>query len=144
MDEQAMMQKAIESRQLQPNGKYGYWDRPILGFMTSLFRKSLFEELGLFWEHRYGADAEYFERILFHRTNRVIPLGEPNVHSLLRNTDHIPGIYRRIEEILLISAEMNDQNITHSYSKEDLNRFIENYRNKYHGKFEYSYPKLNC
>ena len=142
-DEQAMMKIALENRQLQENGRYGYWDKPILGFMTSFYKKSLFEELGLFWEYRFGSDAEFFERILFHRTGMVIPMGEENVHTFLRKTGFIPGIFKRIEEILLISAEMNEQNITNTYQKEELNNFIQNYRKKYLGEYGYEYPRLD-
>lgn len=103
-DEPAMIKKVLDNRQLLPDKSYGYWDKPILGFMTSVFHRSLFEELGLFWEYRFGADAEYFERILFRKTGRILNQEESKVHSLLRNIDSIPGIYRRVEQILLISA----------------------------------------
>jgi glycosyltransferase involved in cell wall biosynthesis len=141
-DEAGMIRRVLENRRLRPDYTYGYWDRPILGFMTSLYRRSLFEELGLFWEYRFGADAEFFERILYKMSGKILKSDEPNVHSLLLQKNSIPGIYSRIEEILLISGEMNEQNITNTYRKEELNRFIKNYRAKYAGEFDYSYPEL--
>jgi glycosyltransferase involved in cell wall biosynthesis len=141
-DEPGMIRKVLENRVLRPDKSYGYWDRPILGFMTSMYERSLFEELGLFWEYRFGADAEFFERIIFSRTGKILKPEEPNVHSLLLGTDSIPGIYRRVEQILLISAEMNEQNITRSYHSGALNSFIANYRAKYTGNFDYTYPEF--
>jgi glycosyltransferase involved in cell wall biosynthesis len=141
-DEPGMIRKVLDNRVLRPDKSYAYWDRPILGFMTSVFERSLFEELGLFWEYRFGADAEYFERIIFSKTGRILKPDEPNVHSFLLGTDSIPGIYRRVEQILLISAEMNEQNITRSYHADHLNEFISNYRAKYTGNYDYKYPKF--
>ena len=48
-----MMDKVLANRRTARDGSYGYWDRPILGFMTSVFKRSLFEEMGLFWEYRF-------------------------------------------------------------------------------------------
>jgi glycosyltransferase involved in cell wall biosynthesis len=141
-NERAMIQKVLDNRALKPDKSYGYWDRPILGFMTSVFERSLFEGLGLFWEYRFGADAEYFERIIFSKTGRILKPGEPNVHSLLLSTDSIPGIYRRVEQILLISAEMTEHNITRSYHTEQLKNFIANYRARYTGDYDYQYPEF--
>jgi hypothetical protein len=141
-DEEATMKKVLESRKPPVKGKYNYWDRPVTGFMTSMFTKKVFEEYGLFWEYRYAADAEYFERIIYNRTGKILMTDEPNVHAVLRFNKSIPGVYERIDEVLLISAEMGEGNITGSYTQEELEEYINNYRAKFEGKYDYTYPKL--
>ncbi len=129
---QKNMMKLIKSRQIKNKyGNYEYHDRPILGFMTTMFRRDVFYELGLFWEHKFGADMEYIERILFHKTKKIFSKDEPNCHSYLMDGPEIQNIYKRIDEVLLISPKMNNNNITNSYTVEEREEFISNWRNKY-------------
>jgi len=137
------MMSLIESRRIaNENGKYEYRDRPILGFNSSMFKRSLFEKLGLFWESRFAADAEFCERILFVMAGIRLQEGE-NIHSFLMDCEPIEGLYTRLDEVLLVSTEMGDNNITNRYSNNRKKEFEGIWRRKFEGQFEYEYPMLN-
>jgi glycosyltransferase involved in cell wall biosynthesis len=142
-DQKAMAELVLAKRQKKQGGSYAYRDQPILGLMTSVFRRELFLELGLFWENRFGADSEFAERVLFSRNGFVINEKDTSVQFYLARVDKIEGVYKRINEVLVVSADMNDQNITGSYTTEEREIFMQNWRRRFKGEFDYIYPVLN-
>jgi glycosyltransferase involved in cell wall biosynthesis len=135
-----MMQLVLSRRIESPSGLYEYRDRPVIGFMTSMFRRSLFEELGLFWEYRFGADAEFLERILYQKAGILLSKQDGTIHTYLMDRDSIPGVYQRIDKVQLISIDMTGDNITNRHTKEEKEAFEATWRKRLKGEITYDYP----
>jgi GR25 family glycosyltransferase involved in LPS biosynthesis len=97
----------VKSR-IHPNK---YCCRSKVGLVTTLFRKSLVQRLGPYQEAKWGADAEYL--------HRLFPKLDPNyrIMNYLNDTEYIPGLYYRINEILYLSHEMTERNLTSQRQK---------------------------
>ncbi|HNP17408.1 MAG TPA: glycosyltransferase [Fulvivirga sp.] len=134
-----MIELAESRRKKNKYGDYEYRDRKILGFNSSMFHRSLFEDIGLFWEYRFAADAEYAERILFHYADITLSENE-NIHSLLMDCEPIEGLYKRIDEVLVISTDMGDTNITNKHKQQEKKDFETLWRLRLIGEVEYNYP----
>lgn len=141
-DQKEMVKKVIGRQKSSTAGLYEYYDRPVIGLMTSMFKRSLFEELGLFWENRFGSDAEFLERVLYYKSGKLLIKGDLTIHNYLMNTKSIPVIYERIDKIQLISPEMNTRNITNTYSKKLKDDFEATWRSRLKGEYHYNYPKI--
>mgnify|MGYP006140208303 FL=1 len=131
VDDQKGMMDLVESRRiLNKYGKYDYQDRPIIGLQTSVFRRSIFEQFGLYCELRVAGDLEYLERVLFGLTQNIFNT-DFNGHQFISNCSPIPCTFQRLDEVLLVSIKMNSQNITNSFKnrEEELNRIKNNFRN---------------
>jgi len=135
-----MISMVLDRRIKSAAGLYDYRDKPVIGFMTSMFTRQLFEELGLFWESRFGADAEFLERVLYHKAGILLSKKDGTVHSYLMEKQHIPGIYERIDKVQLISIDMTGDNITNRHSKQEKDAFEETWRNRLRGEIDYKYP----
>lgn len=141
IENQDEMLKLVLSRRTPSSaGLYEYRDRPVVGFMTTMFKRSLFEEIGLFWEHRFGADAEFLERIIHARTGKVLTKKDGTVHTYLSGVSSIPGVYERIDKVQLISIGMTGENITNRYSQEEKENFESIWRKRLKGEIDYTYP----
>ncbi len=125
------------------HSEYKYCCRGILGMVTTLFPRDLFYEIGLYWELPCTADAEFCERILFHRANKLL-MGDESIVTFLSQNTHIPGLYYRIPKILYISEEMDEENITSKIKgdRELKTRFVREWRAKLLGNHEYIYPQM--
>jgi glycosyltransferase involved in cell wall biosynthesis len=142
-DQPAMM-KLVESRRIpQSNGRFKYHDRANLGFVTSVFSRKTIEELGLFLEERFAADMEFLERILFHRIGKTFGPDLPNAHEYLSECNPIPGVYKRLDEVVLVSSKMKKTNITNTYTKKQLEAFQANWRSAFTGEYPGNYPQLS-
>lgn len=141
--QQEMMQLVMERRRPSAAGLFEYRDRPVIGFMTSMFKRSLFEELGLFWEHRFGADAEFLERVLYHKAGILLTEKDGTIHSYLMERDSIPGVYQRIDKVQLISIDMTGDNITNRYSHDEKKEFEKTWRNALRDPSRYTYPTFH-
>ncbi len=142
-DQKEMVRKVIGRQKSSAAGLNEYYDRPVIGFMTTMFKRSLFEELGLFWENRFGSDAEFLERVLFDKTGILLKKSDLTIHHYLMNLKSIPGVYERIDKIQLISPEMDTKNITNTYSKKQKDDFEVTWRKRLKGDYHYNYPKFN-
>jgi glycosyltransferase involved in cell wall biosynthesis len=143
LDHQAEMMKLVLSRrQKNEKGGYDYRDRPHLGFNSSVFKRELFEDYGLFWEERFGGDMEILERILYHKTGRTFTAKGPNPHTFLSQQAQVEGVYKRIDEVLIVSAEMSGDNLTHKHQRPERAAFEQTYRNRLLGKGDYVYPQF--
>jgi glycosyltransferase involved in cell wall biosynthesis/GR25 family glycosyltransferase involved in LPS biosynthesis len=139
-NEKEMIRLVLDKRVKKASGGYEYIDRPVIGFMTSMFTRKLFEELGLFWESRFGADAEFLERVLFKKAGILLSKKDGTIHSYLMNVDDIPGIYKRIDKVQLISTGMTADNITNRHSRDEKAAFEETWRKRFRGETGYRYP----
>jgi hypothetical protein len=112
-----------------------------VGYITSIFRREVFEELGLFWENRFGSDAEFIERILFRKHQHRLP---KNVFAqyFLSRVKSIDRIYERIDKILILSFVQGGQNLSQKHKEKERLAFQEKYRACFRGEFEYSYPRM--
>lgn len=127
------------------NNKYKYCCREILGMVTPLFRREIFEKIGLYWELRCIADAEYCERILYNYCNPQIFFQEnESVVTFLSQKQYLPKIYYKIDQVLYISKEIDSTNITSKYrDKENYRKQLRNnWRSKLKGNFDYDYKFL--
>ncbi len=136
-----MMALVEERRVKNKYGNYDYRDRKILGFNTSVFHRSLFEELGLFWENRFASDAEYAERILYHYADIRLK-GNENIHSFLMDCEPIKGLYKRVEDVLVVSTDMGETNITNKHKQQEKKDFETLWRKRLNNEVEYQYPKF--
>lgn len=141
-DQQAMLMKVLEKRGGEGSMLNEYRDQPIVGLMTTMFKRELFEELGLFWENRFGSDAEFIERILHHKGGLRFSPDDQKLSFFLSGKKEVPGIYLRIDKIGVISPEMTADNLTSRYGKEERNSFEQQWRRKLQGDFDYQYPTL--
>lgn len=125
------------------NNNYKYCCRGILGMVTTLFSREIFYDMGLYWTLPCTADAEFCERLLYHKAGKAFSKDESVVTYLSQNT-HIPGIYYRVNKILYISEEMRPENLTSQIKgNRDLKEeYVRNWRTKLVDKYNYDYPRM--
>lgn len=113
LDEPGMM-ALVESRRIKlPNGRYQYWDQAILAFATAMFRRRVFETYGLYRDLRFGEDMELLERVLYHTIHEKFKTGVGfGPYEYLSQCTHIPAVYHRVDAVLLVGVEHNEQNLT--------------------------------
>lgn len=89
------------------------------GYPTLLIKKELFDKHGLYIERRKGMDMEFPERVMFKELGVVF---DDSSWEFLDKGEN--SIYKKIDEILVISPMMNELNITNSITSDD---FLTNY-----------------
>ena len=141
-DEEAMMALVNSRRIPKADGSYDFRDKFRPGFNTSVFKRSLFDEFGLFWEHSFGADMEFLERILYHRMGKSFAGKKYNAHTYLWREASIPGLYDHIDEVLLVSINMGPGNITNKAKEAQRKAYSLTYQRRLLGKGDYEYPKF--
>jgi len=141
-NQQEMLKLVLSRRIHSSTGLYEYRDRPNIGFMTSMFKRCLFEELGLFWENRFGSDAEFLERVLYHKAGLKLSKKDGTIHSWLTNRKDIAGVYERIDKVQLISIDMTGRNITNRTSQQEKEDFEDAWRKRLRGEIDYEYPRF--
>lgn len=140
------------------NFEYKYCCKAILGMVTTFFNREIFYDLDLYWTLPCIADAEFCERLLFKYTGKLFKEDE-NVVTFLSENAYIPNLFYKIPEILYISEEMRQKNITSQLrqfaqatrqgvtdqtDKEEIkNGLIRGWRLKLIGQHEYIYPRLD-
>ena len=102
-DDLEELEKQIRLTRIHPNK---YCCRAKVGLVTTMFRRSLVNRLGEYQESKWGADAEYLRRLF--------PNLDPNykIMNYLNDTEYIPDLYYRIGEIMYLSYEMTENNLT--------------------------------
>lgn len=110
-----------------------------VGYITSVYTRNLFEELGLFWENRFGSDAEYVERVLFFKEEIELPK-DVYAQRYLAQVAAIEGLFYRIDRILMISLVQGEQNLSQKHKQKERLEFQELYRKKLAGQVSYDYP----
>ncbi|MBP6872938.1 MAG: glycosyltransferase [Bacteroidales bacterium] len=144
LDQNAMLELA-ESRRKQVDGKYDYFDKYNVALATSVYRRDLFERYGLFWESRFGSDNEFLERIFFHELGLSFNEDSGNAHSLITKMRQMPGAFQLVEELLYISPQMENSNlsVTYAIQGDERKEFTRVCRDKLKGIGNYQYPEFN-
>jgi glycosyltransferase involved in cell wall biosynthesis len=141
-DEDRMLQRVTELAEKNQDGKPGDWYGKKLAFATAMYKRKIFEEIGLFWEERFGADAEFLERYLFLKHGIIFKNGSLNGYSFLLNCNPIPGSFTRIDQVTLICPSARSSNLTMLYPHRSPVRedFCDRWRLRLQGVIEYEYP----
>ena len=143
-DQEAMI-SLVESRRVpQVDGSYDYWNSANVGLATTIFKRSVFEEFGIFDNHRIGSDLEFVERIFYFTLNKEFN-EKYNGHSLMNYGESISRIFYRLDEVQYICPYLNENNLTSQAGKkkeeQTLNR--QKFRNKYISGGSDIFPKLS-
>ena len=83
--------------------------RSIFNYPTMIFDREIFDKFGNFIEYRKGMDMEYNERMLFKYEGKVFDNDEDSWEFFENNNTFY---YEKIPEMLVISSEMTEKNIT--------------------------------
>jgi len=138
-----LLEKVDEHREPKVNGNFKWIDRKILGLQTSMFKRKVFIDYGLFWEERFSADAEILERILSDRLGILFPYNNKNIYQYLFYEDGIDGIYKKNDNVLCVSPIMDEQNLTNKYIGNIRTDFEKKWRSRLKGEYFYPYPRFN-
>lgn len=139
-DQESLILEVLKQKAQQQSVLSEYRDIPNIGLMTTMFNRELFEELGLYWENRFGSDAEFIERVLFRKAGILGGRDYKKVVGYLSSTESIPGLFRRIDTVGIISPEMTDQNLTRMYPASEREAFEKKWRERLQEKEDYLYP----
>jgi glycosyltransferase involved in cell wall biosynthesis len=126
----ALIRKVLENRTGQDTVLREYRDQPVIGLATSLFTRELVVEAGPFQETRFGADAEYIERILYLKTGKKFAAGDPPVNTFLDKQKNSKGLYERIDLVQLVSVEFEKANLTRKYGDRERKAYQDEWRTK--------------
>lgn len=141
-----LLTKKVDDVRVHVTGnRYEYCCKAILGMVTTLFPRKIFEELGLYWELPCIADAEFCERLLYHRSQPPILFRkDESVVTFLSQNNHLPNLYYKVPEVLYISQSLTPQNITTKYKRqaEYLHNLKTIWRDRLLGIGDYQYPQL--
>jgi glycosyltransferase involved in cell wall biosynthesis len=119
------------------------------GYITLLIDRQLFNKFGIYLEHRKGMDMEFPERVLYYLTGKIFNADEsswdffnsPSYDNIL--TEENTKFYYKIPELLYISPQMNDLNLT---NQNVLNVNFETLKNEWRSCYENNdmskYPPL--
>ena len=113
-DPEILAKDIQKTRIHKTNEKYDYCCRAKIALATTMFRRSLVEKLGYYDESmKWGGDAEYLRDYLgLSKTNKGVRGSKLSVMSYLDESEKIGGKYYQVKEILYLSHEMNEQNLT--------------------------------
>jgi glycosyltransferase involved in cell wall biosynthesis len=114
--------------------------KEFFGYPTLIINKILFDKYGLYIEKRKGMDMEFPERVIFIERNYIFNEGEDSwefFNNYTKNNNEIfSNIYLKYEKLLVISPQMNNNNITNNIISDDF------LKNKL-WRIEYKKNKLN-
>ena len=142
-DQKKMLSLVEHRRKTDNQGDFQNSDKAVYGLVTLVYKRKVFEEFGMFEEHRYGEDMEMLERVIFLKTKKNFDYKQ-NGYVLLNFGEEMPTIFKKINELLLVCPEMNEHNLTNQYNKKRKeNQLIQKkFRGKYRSGNLGSYPKL--
>jgi glycosyltransferase involved in cell wall biosynthesis len=106
---------------------YHHCCKAVLGMVTGIYRRELFDRFGKFLDLPCAADAEYNERIINGLTNDKVT---DNVVSYLTENCYIENVYYKVNSIMYLCHQMNDTNLTNKFTREDRLEFQNSWRNK--------------
>jgi hypothetical protein len=112
-----------------------------IGHISAVFKRSLFLEHGLFWENRFGSDAEYIERILFQKAGIKIP---PTVfvQRYLGEVGHIDRLFKILDKVLMICLVEGNNNLSLKFKQDKRIEFQNRWRENFQQSKSYQYPRL--
>lgn len=143
-DQETMLALVESKRVKMKSGDFSYEDSAVVGLVTTVYRRSVFEEYGLFEEHRFGEDMEFLERFLFFKASADFS-EKHNAHSFVNYGEpFVPDTFARIEEVLLISPQLSSANLTSQFKnrKKEVRRNEQQFREKYRSQDVAAFPKL--
>jgi glycosyltransferase involved in cell wall biosynthesis len=120
----------------------GNTEKNKVGYITAMFKRNIFEELGLFWENRFGADAEFVERLLFKKAGFSMPknIFAQNFLTRVKSVDHL---YERIDKIVIISFIQGEENLSRKHKDKERLEFQERWRARLRNEISYDYPEFS-
>ena len=143
LDSKSLMNDVFDKRiHRNRRGDFMFCCKERMAMITMVFPKYILYKIGLFWEERHGADAEFLERFLYSQMNLLLT-GRKDIYTFATTTPSIDKIYYRINQTYYVSHEMNDNNITKIYSnrQNEFQLFRERWRKKLNGEqVDYNYP----
>ena len=86
----------------------------MFGYPTLLIKKELFDKYGKYIERKKGMDMEFPERVMFKELGKKFSTSSWEFFDKESNE-----IYQKLNELHVISPEMNDLNITNSIKSDD-------------------------
>jgi glycosyltransferase involved in cell wall biosynthesis len=89
----------------------------MFGYPTLLIKRRMFDKYGLYIERRKGMDMEFPERVMFEELGIVFEGSSWDFFNKEENK-----IYKRVDELLVVSPEMNQNNITNKIRDDDFLR----------------------
>lgn len=102
-----------------------------LGIATTLIKKEIFDEYGLYREDmRHSSDLEYIEKV-FCLKYGIDPFTIEHMHNLLSNPDRkiIPvNFYYLISEVMYVSHSMDNTNITNQYTIQEKKGYMKKWK----------------
>ena len=113
-----------------------------IGLNTTMFHRKVFTTYGLFWENRFGSDAEIIERVMYKKAGIIQPDSDQTIHGYFSKCRILPEIYTILDDVVLISPEMNNENLSNLYDIKGLARkeFRKTYRDVLLNNPDYHYP----
>lgn len=98
--------------------------KEFFGYPTLIINKILFDKYSLYLEKRKGMDMEFPERVLFFEKNYIFNEGEDSwdfFNDYTKNNNEIfSNLYLKYEKLLVISPQMNNNNITNNIVSDDF------------------------
>jgi hypothetical protein len=90
----------------------------MFGYPTLLIKKELFNKFGLYIERKKGMDMEFPERIMFKLSGKIFTGSSWEFFDKESNE-----IYKKLDELLVISPDMDNNNITNAILSDDYLKF---------------------
>ena len=88
----------------------------MFGYPTLIIKKELFDKYGLYIEKRKGMDTEFPERVLFKECKIKFP---ENYNSWNFFNERNNKLYKKLNEVMVISPEMSDNNLTNNVKSDE-------------------------
>lgn len=99
------------------NNKSNECCKMFFGFITLMFRKTIFDKYGKYLEYKKGMDMEFAERILFYENGIKFNTNECSWDFFNEKSNLI---YQKIDELTIICPEINNSNLTISEKNSDF------------------------
>lgn len=100
--------------------------KEFFGYPTLIINKNMFDKYGLYLERRKGMDMEFAERVLFFEKKYIFDKNEDSwdfFNNYTKNTSQVfSNIYLKYEKLLVISPQMNNNNLTNNIISDDFLR----------------------
>jgi glycosyltransferase involved in cell wall biosynthesis len=98
--------------------------KEFFGYPTLIINKTLFDKYGLYLGRRKGMDMEFPERVIFNENKYIFNESEDSwefFNNYTKNNNEIfSNTYLKYEKLLVISPQMNNNNITNNIISDDF------------------------
>lgn len=100
-----------------------------IGYNTFCAHRSLMDQIGTFDEYKFAGDLAYIDKILYHLGNIDTADLALDTFKVLSNNKKLNRLYEQIDQVLLLSPQMTEQNISNTYSSMELYSLMSQWRN---------------